>query len=246
MVRGASRALRKRTGQGDPMRRHGRRFSALLVALAATWAMAALSRVPYDATSADHALIRLSWRTTGEFVDECRRSTPEELERLPVHMRREVVCEGRMVPYHLRVTLDGRVVAEETVRAAGARQDRPLYVHREIRVAPGEYHLAIVWERDDDPSVEATAPGSLVTGPADPTIPVPDEPAETGTSASGGTGSSPGTATGSDRTDGPAVGDGGPAFEGRLRLEAGEVALVTYDPDRRVFVARGPASRATP
>jgi hypothetical protein len=118
---------------------------ATLATLVGAFLIAGLSRVPY-APPSDDALIRLSWRTAGEYVEECRTLTAEELEALPIHMRREQVCEGRMVPYRLRMTLDGVPVYDERVRAAGAREDRPLYVFRELRVPPGRYDVEVTWE----------------------------------------------------------------------------------------------------
>jgi hypothetical protein len=121
------------------------RAAAVAVAIGLTIAMAALSRVPYRTSSDDHALIRLSWRTPGAFVNECRTPTPEELASLPVHMRRDQVCEGRILPNRLRVTLNGDLIIDEAVRAAGAREDRPLYVFREIAVPPGEHRVHLTW-----------------------------------------------------------------------------------------------------
>lgn len=125
-----------------------RRIVGIGVGVVATLLLAALSRVPYDATGRDDSLIRLSWRTPGELVSECRQLTAEEQAQLPAHMRREEVCEGRIVPYRLRVNLDGREVVSELVRAAGAREDRPLYVYRELFVTPGEHRIEVHWEQE--------------------------------------------------------------------------------------------------
>jgi hypothetical protein len=165
-----------------------RRLAGGILALALAISVAALSRLPHDPTGNDDAMIRLSWRTPGELVNECRKVSQEELERQPLHMRREEICEGRIVPYHLRVILDGRVELDETVRAAGAREDRPLYVHRELRVSPGEHRIEVQWERDG--------------GGAD-------------------------------------EGRSGLSLQSTLELAAREVALITYDLDRRVLVSRG-------
>jgi hypothetical protein len=145
-----------------------RRTPALLLAVLVTLAIAALSRVPYTASPGDDAMLRLSWRTPGEYVEECRTPSEEELARQPAHMRREVVCEGRLLPYHLRVLLNGELVVDEVVIAAGARQDRPLYVYKEIPVRAGDYHVEIDWqaERSTEPieSSSAAAPRHLSLG----------------------------------------------------------------------------------
>jgi hypothetical protein len=130
------------------VRRRVRLALGMGVAVVSLVVLVALSRVPFEALPGDHALIRLSWRTVGSYVEECRRLTPEELERLPVHMRREEICEGRMLSFRLRVTLDERVVLEEVILPAGARGDRPLFVLREIAVPPGEHRLRVEWSAE--------------------------------------------------------------------------------------------------
>jgi hypothetical protein len=112
-----------------------------------TLALGWLSQVPYDAAGDVESLIRLAWRTRGTRVEECRRLTSEELERLPVHMRQEEVCQGRTLPYRLVVALDGRTVADEEVHPAGARADRPLYVYREFPLRPGWHDLEVQFTR---------------------------------------------------------------------------------------------------
>lgn len=133
--------------------------------LGAAWAVAAavsigvLTRAPYAAEPPDVALLRLSWRLRGELVEECRRRTPEELERLPAHMRRVEVCDRRVAPYRLRFSVDGERLADQVVRAAGAREDRPLYVFRERPLAPGPRRLRVSFVRE---GATAPAPSALV------------------------------------------------------------------------------------
>jgi hypothetical protein len=195
------------------MNRTLRRAAGLALALALTASIAALSRVPYTAAEADHALIRLSWRTPGAYVEECRRPSAEELERLPAHMRREEICEGRVLPYRLRVLINGRVIYDEMVRPSGAREDRPLYVYRELPVRPGDYGVEISWERED----------VAVFADSRPPTPV----GEPGESRAGRARSGP-TAT-PERL----------RLSARLALEPGDIALLTYDVDRQRLVARG-------
>jgi len=120
---------------------------AALLAVAAMAATAGLSQVPYLRSGAGEALLRLSWRAVSERVDECRQATEEELSRLPLHMRQETVCEGRVAPFHLRVDVDGDVVIDEEVRASGAREDRPVYILREHELRPGTHNIRVRFER---------------------------------------------------------------------------------------------------
>ncbi len=127
-----------------------RRGLAVLVALVATIAIGALSQVPYRVETEDQAWIRLSWRVRTERIEECRTLTAEEIAELPVHMRREEVCEGRGVPYRLRLALDGIELEDGLIRGAGARGDRPIFVYRELRTRPGSHRLEITFEPELD------------------------------------------------------------------------------------------------
>ena len=115
----------------------------VLVAVLLTAGIGALSQVPYRAESDAQAWIRLSWRMSAARVEECRALTAEELAKLPIHMRRDKVCEVRGMPYKLRVVLDDATVEEATIRGAGTRNDLPIYVYRELRVEPGTHRLQI-------------------------------------------------------------------------------------------------------
>lgn len=120
--------------------------AAVGFAVVVTLGVGALSQLPYDAESGDHAVVRLAWRVRGIRVDDCRPLSPEELERLPSHMRITETCEGRMLPYRLRLFLDERPVVDQLIRASGARGDRPLYVYHEEHVAPGVLSVRVEFE----------------------------------------------------------------------------------------------------
>ena len=124
-----------------------------------------LSEAPYTAEPATHGVIRLAWRARGERVRRCRRLTPDELAKLAAHMRQEEVCERAVLPYRLRVMVDGAPAIDELVRAGGAREDRPLFVFRELSLAPGVHHVTVTFERasgrdeeGDDQGEEDRAP----------------------------------------------------------------------------------------
>jgi hypothetical protein len=130
-------------------------LAAILVAV-----LVLLSRLPWTVEPESDALVRLSWRSVGERVEECREPSEAELAALPRHMRQPKICEGRVAPFRLRVELDGAAAVDELVRAAGAREDRPVYVFRELRVPPGEHRLAVHFaaERPRGASAAESAP----------------------------------------------------------------------------------------
>jgi hypothetical protein len=117
------------------------------LAAAAVLSMGVLTRFPYTAEGDDQAELRLTWRARTAPVEECRRLTRAEQDALPVHMRREEVCEGRVTSYRLDVVVDGTPRHSSVVKGFGARGDRPLYVFDAIRLEPGQHDVHVVFER---------------------------------------------------------------------------------------------------
>ncbi len=194
------------------------------LAVAVTIGIALLSSLPYTAEPNPRAVVRLSWRVLGEQVQECRRLTPEELAQLPAHMRQEVQCEGRVAPYRLTVLVDGVLADSGLVRASGAREDRPIYVFREIEVEPGEHRLeiAFVSQRPED------------AGPA-----TGEAPAD------------PGAGAASDTAPLSAARRAVPApselrLDVSLEFDSREIALVAYDPDLRELVLKTSSQAGDP
>jgi hypothetical protein len=143
-----------------------------VLAAACVLLVAAGSQLPYTPPASETATLRLSWRARGERVEECRKLSVEEQERLPAHMRRDEVCEGRILPSQLWVEVDGRVLVDDPVYAAGARGDRPLYVLRELPLPPGRHVLRVRFSRDGNGTGGAVPPllelsGTLDLAPAE-------------------------------------------------------------------------------
>ncbi len=131
-----------------------RRLASTAVSAVVVLAIAGLSRLPWTDADRDGALVRLSWRLAGVTIEECRTLSPEELDALPAHMRRPEVCTGSTAAYALTVDVDGRRLLGDTVRGAGARRDRPLYVLYDVPVAPGAHDVRVGFEAILPPGVE--------------------------------------------------------------------------------------------
>lgn len=132
---------------------------AAVVAVALTAATAALTRTPVTFSGEGVGVLRLSWRMKGVTAEACRTLAPEELARLPAHMRNPRACIGVIAPYHLTVTADRSLSVDDTVRAPGARSDRPLNVLREFLLTPGEHQVAVRFRSILPEGVEAPPEG---------------------------------------------------------------------------------------
>jgi hypothetical protein len=120
-----------------------RRIVAALLAVGFSAGLVLGSAWPWPLASDEAGLIRLSWRAAGRRVEACREPSAEELAALPPHMRQTSICEARLAPFRLSVAIDGEPVADRLIRPAGARGDRPAYVHEEFPASPGEHRLEV-------------------------------------------------------------------------------------------------------
>lgn len=121
------------------------RTGGVIVAALATLSLGAASRVPWTASPGERALLRLSWRVQSEAAEQCRPLSEEEKAELPVHMQVPEVCETRATPYLLRVSIDGSEAVSDTVHGAGAREDRPITIFREIPLSTGRHDVRITF-----------------------------------------------------------------------------------------------------
>ena len=189
----------------------------VLGAALATAAMAGIvwaSHAPMTSHDSPDAVLRLAWSARPERVETCREQSDEELARLPQHMRQRVVCEGAAAHYRLTVQSGNQVIAEQFVRAGGLRQDRRLYVFREIALPAGEAAVEVRFDRiEPGPHPIAGATDRETVSEVDrrqygETVP-------------------------------PRL-----TFKERLHFAPRAVILVTYDPERRELVAVRDAARA--
>jgi len=150
-------------------RRAGRWMAANLATALALFGLARLSAAPIPYHAGGAALLRLSWSARPERIEICRTLSQKELEEREEHMRQRVECDGRFATYDLRVTVDGRSVAESVVRGGGFRHDRSIYLLREVDIPSGERHLQVTFTRrektvEDGASLATRAPGATDTG----------------------------------------------------------------------------------
>lgn len=112
-------------------------LAAAALAAAVLLALAWGSIAPLKVARGDGAILRISLGARPERIEVCRRQTDEELARLAPQMRQSVVCEGTTARYRLEVRRNGELLHSQTVRGGGLRNDRPLYVSRDLPVPAG-------------------------------------------------------------------------------------------------------------
>lgn len=129
----------------DPLRVLAATIVSAAVLLAIAWA----SIAPLQVARGNDAIVRISLGARAERIEVCRRQTDEELARLAPQMRQRVVCEGTTARYRLEVRRDGELLHSQVVRGGGLRNDRPLYVSRDLPVPAGPALIAVRLTRID-------------------------------------------------------------------------------------------------
>ena len=215
------------------MSRAARILVGALLAVAAMAGTVALSRAPYATGQGDVALLRLSWSGRPQRIERCRELSDAELAERPAHMRRRLECEGRSARYAVRVAVDGRTAALDTVTGGGLRGDRAIHMLREFPVAPGARALAVTIERIE--AIEEDVEEADDASDAEDVVVVVDEEQ----------GSAPGDRSARERAERRRERQEGlPArleLTRSVTLEARSVAMVTYDPSgRRLLLVTGP------
>jgi hypothetical protein len=191
--------------------------------------LALVSAAPLPFNTPEAARLRLSWTARPQRIEICRTLSAEELAARPEHMRQRVECDGRFASYTLRVEVDDRAVGESIVRGGGLRHDRPIFLLREYELPPGTHRMRISFTRREriEAREEEAAPSA-----------VPD--ADTGLYA----GRAAREVAERGRRDRAAI---PPRLEldTTVTLAPREVALITFDPERKVFLlhTRGRSTR---
>jgi hypothetical protein len=138
------------------------------VAASALALLVALGNVPIGDAPRD-AMIRFVGRMVGEKVRVCRDLTAEELAKIPKHMQAAGQrCEQSILPYHLEVWIDEVRSIDMTVSPAGIRGDRPVYVHRDLTLAPGTHQLRVRFEPEALQPAAQAPPGAAAPSTQQP------------------------------------------------------------------------------
>lgn len=134
---------------------NARRIIGVVVAVAVTAGLVALSRGGYATGRGNEALLRLSWSGRPERIERCRRLTDEELAQRPAHMRQRLECEGSSAHYLVLVGTDGQSASLDTVTGGGLRGDRPIHFLGEYRLQPGTHAISVEVVRADTVAADA-------------------------------------------------------------------------------------------
>ena len=89
------------------------------------------------------AAITLSLVHSAQRKEECRRLSAQEIAELAPNMRKALSCPRERLPLWLEVTLDGKVLFQESLPPTGLWSDGPARVYQRFTATPGRHSLAL-------------------------------------------------------------------------------------------------------
>jgi hypothetical protein len=89
----------------------------------------------------DIALIKVSFSHLGE--RECRKRSPEELEKMPRNMRAPLECPRERSDIKIEIDLDDKPLLKHTLHPTGLYKDGISTMYKRFEVKAGEYKLAV-------------------------------------------------------------------------------------------------------
>jgi hypothetical protein len=107
-------------------------------------AVAAFSNGPvYRQTPPGSAIVMLTFVHSADRKADCRRLTPEEIQKLPPNMRRVTECPRGRRSIYVELDLGGRRVFQANLAPAGIAGDGPSKVYERFVVPAGNYDIAV-------------------------------------------------------------------------------------------------------
>jgi hypothetical protein len=120
------------------------RFAGQFVVIAALFAaVATFADWPtYRQFPSGSAIVLLTFVHGADRKAECRRLTPQEIDKLPPNMRRVQDCPRGRRPIYVELDLGGRTVFHESLPPTGIAGDGPSRVYQRFVVPAGKYDIA--------------------------------------------------------------------------------------------------------
>ena len=103
---------------------------------------------PYRQLEENQALITFTMSHVGKHVTECKKTSYEDLMKLPPNMRKPMDCPRERSPVVMELSLDNNVIYSHVAQPVGLYKDQGIDVYEDIKVPAGRHHIK-VWINDD-------------------------------------------------------------------------------------------------
>lgn len=86
----------------------------------------------------------ISFKHPGQIGEKCRELTQEELNKLPIHMRKKQVCERKRSPVKMAIIINDNKILEKSYKPGGIWEDLNSIAIEEIPIEQGEHFVKVL------------------------------------------------------------------------------------------------------
>ena len=126
-------------------------LAAAVLAVVITAGLGLVRDLVYAAPRVADSELVVSFKHPGQVAENCRDFTPEELAKLPMHMRQGRVCDRARADVRLRVSVDGTRVVDATLPPKGIWGDGNSVAIERIPIELGEHAVRVELGDSADP-----------------------------------------------------------------------------------------------
>ncbi len=136
--------------------------TAILAAIVAA-GVGLASDVPYRSPAPLASELVVTFKHPGTMSENCHELTPEELAKIPIHMRKEKVCDRERSSVRLKILVDGQLVREATYLPKGIWHDGSSVAVERIAIEPGTHSVVVsigdtadltAWQHEDTRTID--------------------------------------------------------------------------------------------
>ncbi len=102
----------------------------------------------YRHLTPEQSMITMAFSHAGERIEECRRLSQEELEKLPPNMRNPLDCPRERSPVTVELLLDGERIIHRVFNPPGLYSDLGIDVYLNAKVPAGTHRLTMAMNDD--------------------------------------------------------------------------------------------------
>ena len=119
----------------------------LAICVAASLFIAVLARFSNwpntNLRGSDQSVISLTFSQAGQLLQECRKLTQQELDKLPANMRKTEECQRQRQAVEVVFKLDDKIIYEENLAPTGIWSDGAVTVYQRMKVPKGQHQMFI-------------------------------------------------------------------------------------------------------
>jgi formate hydrogenlyase subunit 6/NADH:ubiquinone oxidoreductase subunit I len=102
----------------------------------------------------NYSILRVALRLPPQYTEECRNLSKEEIEKLPIHMRKNKECKKTPVDYKLKLWIDDREVWQADVKSPGLSADKPYIVDYDMNIDSAKHKVKMILDSNSTASLK--------------------------------------------------------------------------------------------